>query len=147
MTIYRYGAIAWIWRVLMAGAGTAGAGLLILALRFNDPWFVAMALPLLAPTLALGWMVATRIDVRGDRLEVRTLGFVPRRIAISRLGKPHLRLTAALTYRQISAPRLWIPVRGGLPVYVDLLAEIPDLDAFTRIVPLSPALRGSLQRD
>lgn len=148
MTIYRYGPLAWFWRAV-GGLGAAGGGLLLaLSLRFGEWAFAAMAAPLLLPALALGWMVATRIDlVDADRLRVRTLGFATRTIARSALGRPHLRLTAGGTFEQIPAPRIWVPVRRGLPIYLDLLAEIPDLDAFERVVPLSPAVRRAIRED
>ncbi|MBT8402759.1 MAG: hypothetical protein KJP18_02805 [Gemmatimonadetes bacterium] len=60
------------------------------------------------------------------------------------LGRPHLRLTAAATLMQIDAPRVWVPVRGGLPIYLDLWAQIPDLAALQSVIPLSPALRRAI---
>jgi hypothetical protein len=147
MTIYRYGGIAWIWRSLGGVALAGGVLLVVLAIRFADWTFVAMAAPLLVPVFALGWMVATRVDAEDDHIRVWTLGFARRRIARSALGRPHLRLTAGGTFEQIPAPRIWVPVRGGLPVYFDLLAEIPDLGTFERVVPLSPAVRRAISDD
>ena len=132
MTIYRYGRIAWVWRVIGAVALTGGLFVLSLALRFGEWTFVAMAVPLLVPVLGLGWMVATRVDADDDHIRVWTLGFVRRRIPRTALGRPHLRLTAGGSFEQIPAPRIWVPVRRGLPVYFDLLGEIPDLEVFER---------------
>jgi hypothetical protein len=147
MTIYRYGRIAWAWRVMGGAALAGGLFLLSLALRFGEWTFTAMAVPLLVPVVALGWMVATRVDTDGDHLRVWTLGFVTRRIPRTALGRPHLRLTAGGTFEQIPAPRTWVPVRRGLPVYFDLLAEIPDLEAFEQVIPLSPAVRQAIRDD
>ncbi len=144
MTIYRYGVLAWFWRGLIAVALVAGTGLIALAVRFGDLWFAAMAAPLLAPAVLLGFMVATRIDRVGDRLRVRTLAFIPRTVDAARLGRPRLRLMATATLVQVSAPRVWVPIQRSLPIYVDLLADIPDLGAFHEVIPLSPAVRRAL---
>lgn len=145
MTIYRYGRIAWVWRTMGLTALVLGLALLLLAARFGDWTFAVMALPLLLPVGALGWMVATRVDADGDEIRVWTLGLARRRIRLSRLGRPHLRLTAGGYFEQIPAPRIWVPVRRGLPIYFDLLAEIPDLASFERVVPLSPAVRRAIR--
>lgn len=145
MTIYLYGRIAWVWRAMGGLALSGGLLLGALAVRFGDWTFVAMATPLLAPVFALGWMVATRVDAHEDHVRVWTLGFARRRIPRAALGRPHLRLTAGGTFEQIPAPRIWVPVRRGLPVYFDLLAQIPDLDAFEAVVPLSPAVRQAIR--
>ena len=144
MTIYRYGRIAWVWRVMGALALAGGLLLVLLAVRFGDWTVIAMAAPLLIPVVALGWMVATRVDVDDDHIRVWTLGFGRRRIDRAALGRPHLRLTAGGTFEQIPAPRIWVPVRRGLPVYFDLMAYIPDLDTFEEVVPLSPAVRRAI---
>ena len=106
MTIYRYGRIAWVWRVAGGAALAGGLFLLSLALRFGT-----------------------------------------RRIPRAALGSPHLRLTAGGTFEQIPSPRIWVPVRRSLPAYFDLLAEIPDLDAFVQVAPLSPAVRRAIRDD
>lgn len=147
MTIYRYGGLAWLWRILGLGAAAAGVFLLAAALRFDSWTFVAMALPLLAPPALLGPMVATRVDRVGDELTVRTLAFVTRTIPREALGPPRLRRKATALVTQVHAPRLWVPVRGGPPIYLDLLAEIPDLEAFRAAFPLPRDIASALRRE
>jgi hypothetical protein len=137
--------MAWVWRPLIAVGLAVGLGALYGALHTGDLWLVASAAPLLGPAIALGFVVATRIDLETDgTLRIRTLAFIPRRVHRDALGRPHLRLTAAATLMQIDAPRVWIPVRGGLPIYLDLWAQIPDLAALESVIPLSPALRRAI---
>lgn len=143
--LYRYGALAWFWRLLIALALTAGAALLGFAVHFRSPAFVAMALPLVAPALFFGWVLATAIERREEQLRVSTLLFAVRRIPLDRLGRPRLRLRATAVTHQVDAPRLWVPVRGRLPVYIDLLAGVPDPAAFRAVFPLSPAMSSVLE--
>lgn len=130
-TIYRYGWIAWVWRGFSLFGLAASALLAFAALRFGDWTFVAMALPLAVPAILLPWMLAVRIDRAGDDAVVVTnLFFVRRHVPRRALGRPRLRETAESEGVRFHAPRAWIPVRGGLPIYVDLLATIPDERAF-----------------
>jgi hypothetical protein len=131
MTIYRYGWIAWVWRVL-ALSGIGGAGLFLgLAVR-SGPWWLALAGVVLGtPAVVLPWLVAARIDRRSEEeIVVTNLFFFPRRIERPRIGHPRLRRTAHGSLPTVAAPRAWIPVRGGLPVYLDLYATIPEPAAF-----------------
>ncbi|MEZ4425838.1 MAG: hypothetical protein R3E98_20755 [Gemmatimonadota bacterium] len=128
-TLYRYGALAWVWRAFLLG-GLGGVVLLVgLALRSGASWPLGVAVPLALP-LVLAGVVAVRIDRQEDgRLAVTTLSGWRRRIARERLGRPRVRRSAQGTLTRFDAPRAWIPVRGGLPLYVDLLADIPDRTA------------------
>lgn len=147
MTLYRYGVLAWFWRLLIALALIAGGALLVFAVQFRSAAFVAMALPLLAPALFFGWVLATSIERRGEHLRVSTLLPGVRRIPLDRLGRPRLRLRATAVTHQIDAPRIWVPVRGRLPLYIDLLAGIPDPAAFRAVFPLSPAMSSVLESE
>jgi hypothetical protein len=90
-----------------------------------------MAAVLLVPAIFFGLVFAVRIDHLGeDRLQVVTLLFFSRRVTRSRLGTPRIRTDYEGRAGPIYAPRLWIPVRQSVPIYVDLLGEIPDRKAF-----------------
>jgi hypothetical protein len=134
MEIYRYGWVAWIWR-LLAGAGVAAAlALAWLAWREGSWAVLGIALPLAMPGLVLGPMVAVRIRQLDDgHIVVHTLAFWRRRIARVRLGNPRLKVYAQATVGGVNAPRIWVPVKGGLPLHVDLLGHIPDRVAFRRV--------------
>lgn len=130
-TIYRYGWIAWVWRGLALFGLAASALLVFAALRSASWMFIAMALPLAVPAIVLPWMLAVRIDrVGDDAIVVTNLFFVRRHVSRRALGRPRFRDTAESEGVQFHAPRAWIPVRGGLPIYVDLLAKISDERAF-----------------
>lgn len=144
MTVYRYGALAWFWRLLIALGVLAGGAMVAFAIRFGSPAFLAIAAPLALPALFCGWVVATSVRLDGDRVRVATLLFVTRSIPCERLGRPRVRLRATVLLHQIDAPRLWVPVRGRAPVYLDLYAEIPDRAAFEAVFPLSPAVGAIL---
>ncbi len=136
MTIYRYGLLAWVWRPMAALGIVAGVGALVVAVRTGEWWMVLVALPLLAPSLVLPPMIAMRIDTRADgSLEVRTLAFTRRRVQRSALRAPKIRTSAAGTFMPVYAPRAWVSVEGGLPIYLDLFAAIPDREAFLDVFP------------
>ena len=139
MVIYRYGAVAWVWR-LLAGAGLAGGVMLAwLTLREGSLVGLWIGLPLALPALVLAPMVAVRVDRLADgRVEVRTLAFWRRRMERRHIGTPRLKVYAQATYSGVSAPRIWVPVAGGLPIHVDLLGQIPDRGAFLKVFSLPP---------
>ena len=130
-TLYLYGWIAWVWRVLVF-VGLASSALMVsFAIRFGELWFLLAALPLAVPCIVLPWMLATRIDrISAQEVVVTNLFFVRRTVHQKSLGPPRVRLTAQGAIRHIPAPRAWIPVRGSWPIYVDLWATIPDPGAF-----------------
>ncbi len=79
----------------------------------------------------LPWMLAIRIDrTAEEEIVVTNLCFVRRRISRSALGCPRLRLIAHGAVKT-RAPRAWIPVQGGLPIYVDPFGTFPDPVAFS----------------
>ncbi len=130
MTIYQYGWAAWVWRVLIIFGVAAGGILTAVAVRDHALAPLLTALPLLVPSLYFGYVLAVRIDVDGNVLRVWTLAFARRTIALDRI-----RPGGVSTYAQgysggIYAPRAFVPVRGGLAIYVDLLATIPDKRRF-----------------
>ncbi|MFY2763693.1 hypothetical protein [Arenimonas sp. MALMAid1274] len=140
MDLYRYGWVAWLWRAF-AGAGVlAGLGLMVLAWR-QGAWSLAAIGGVLAlPGIVLGPMVAVRIRrLDSSHIEVRTLAFWQRRIAIAHLGPARLRTHAQGTVQAVHAPRLWVPVQGGLPIHIDLLGQIPDREAFRALLSLPAA--------
>jgi hypothetical protein len=133
--IYRYGPIAWVWRVLIAFAFASGALLLFLGVRFGGWSLPLIALPLVAPAAFFGFALAVRIDRVGDtHLRVQNLLFWPRRIAVDVLGSPKVRRVYHGRHGPMRAPAAWIPVRGRLPVYVDLLGDIADRQAFIDVL-------------
>lgn len=140
VTIYRYGWIAWVWRVLIL-AGIAGGAFLVWAgFLFAQPVSYFIAAPLLLPSVFFGFVVATRIDRLDDGvLLVTTLLFKRRRIQRVDLGTPRVHFYAQATASQVYAPRSWIPVRGRWPIYLDLMAEIPDRSAFANTFGIKKA--------
>jgi hypothetical protein len=140
--LYRYGLLAWFWRTLIA-LGLGGGGLCLAnGVVAADLGLAATGLPLLLPAVFFGGVVATSIDrLPGDRLAVGTLLGWRRTLPIARLGVPRRHTTAYADSTRIYAPRLWQPVRGRLPVYLDLLATIPDRRAFEAVFGQLPARR------
>lgn len=124
--LYRYGPVAWVWRVLGALALAGGALLVAAAMRLGEWWLALIALPLALPVLVLFPMVATRITLRGGVLEVTTLAGVRRRVPREHITGHTYRETAAGEFTSLYAPRVWVHVRGGLPIHVDLMGRIPD---------------------
>ncbi len=108
------------------------AGLVSLAF-----WPLLAALALLGPTAFFGTVVVVAADRLDDgRLDVQTLLFVHRRMRASDLGAPRVRIQYHALPYSLSAPRVWIPVRGGLPLYFDLLGHIPDRQQFLSTIGL-----------
>lgn len=131
ITIYRYGPMAWVWRVPMLAALAAGAVCVLAAVFRFELELVVVAAPLVLPSLFFGRVVAHRVDRLEDgELLVTTLLFQRRRVARPDLGTPRLREFAQGDVGPMYAPHAWIPVRHRLPIYLDLLAEIPDRPAF-----------------
>lgn len=126
MTIYQYGRAAWVWRVLITFGMGAGGILTAVAVRDYALAPLLTALPLLAPSVYFGYVLAVRIDVDGNVLRVWTLAFARRTIALDRIRPGTVRTYAQGYSGRIYAPRVFVPVRGGLAIYVDLLATIPD---------------------
>lgn len=141
VVLYRYGALAWFWRGLIGLGGLGGVALLLAAVREAAPVLLLVAAPLLVPGLFFGCVVATWIDREGGTLRVGTLLGWRRRVRIDRLGVPKRRTFAYGHGHRIHAPRLWQPVRGGVPIYLDLLAAIPDRRAFEQVFGALPAAR------
>ena len=137
-TLYRYGALAWVWRCLGALAVAGVVGVTILAVKTGTLWPLAVGLPLVLPVVVLFPIVATEItlDPGTARLRVRTLAGLSRCIECERIAGHRLRTAATTDSGTVYAPRVWIAVRGGLPIYVDLLATIPDRRGFAAALGL-----------
>jgi len=151
MTLYRYGWMAWVWRSLMLlGVGFGIAFVWMGALDEQLFWFgTIFGLGFAAFPLILGQMVATRVDQRPDGLlRVHTLNLTWRTIDPARLGQARYRSYVQSDYGGLRAPRIWVPVRGGPPIFLDLLAHIPDPDAFRALFPFDDgsAPRGRPRR-
>ncbi|MEM9383497.1 MAG: hypothetical protein AAGA68_00420 [Pseudomonadota bacterium] len=136
--VYRYGALAWVWRALIAVAFSLTGAALLLSFKIGDWGLVYVALPMFIPAAVGGWVTVTRIEVpAGERsvLQVSNLLGVPRRIERRRLRGTWKRDTVYGTYGQpIPAPRLWVWVRGGMPLYLDLLAPLVDRSALQCLI-------------
>ncbi len=146
MTVYRYGWLAWVWRLMGIAALAAVGFLAAMAVKFGSWSFAAMALPLALPLVLLP-MVATRVEVEGDTVRVATLAFLTRVVDRRALGRPRARRKATALLTRVHAPRIWVPVRGGLPIYLDLLADVPDPPAFRRVFPLPRDMARNLGSD
>lgn len=137
MLLYRYGPLAWVWRVLIVvglglGAVAGAAGLLTL-----NPLLLVSATALIAPALFFGLVLVVRAEQRKDgSLLVSTLLFVQREIPASRLGRPTVRVLYRTIHANFSAPRVWVPVKDGLPLYFDLLGGIPNRQALLAAIRL-----------
>jgi hypothetical protein len=132
--LYRYGSLAWFWRpLILLGVAFGGASAVAAAMGGGGLLWLGAAAMLL-PALFFGFVVATRVELEDARLRVGTLLGVPRTIALSSLGGRRFSSYAtADVATQVHAPRLWQFVRGSLPIYLDLLAAIPDPQAFERV--------------
>ena len=137
-TIYSYGWIAWVWRAMIF-AGLAGGLMCVwFGFLFASPVFYLIGVPLLVPAWFFGFVTATRIDLRDDgSLRVTTLLFKRRLLSRDDLGKPRTRLFVQGEFGPYYGPHTWIPVRGKLPIYLDLLAAIPDHSAFANVLRIS----------
>ena len=138
MTLYEYGPAAWLWRLAIAVFLTLASVFLFVGL-FN-PFLLLGALALIAPAIFFGLTVVVRCDRwEEDGLDVRTLLFVRRRIPRDRLGVPRVRRTYQSLHGNLSAPRVWVPVRGELPIYFDLLGRMPDRQALLAALKITAA--------
>ncbi|MBL8987214.1 MAG: hypothetical protein JNJ80_13150 [Gemmatimonadetes bacterium] len=92
---------------------------------------ILVGLPLWAPGLFFGLVVVVAIDrLDGDRISAESLLFWWRSLPRERLGPGKVYLYArGRVGRRWYAPRAWVRVRGSLPLYVDLLGQIPNRKA------------------
>ena len=112
-TIYRYGALAWFWRLLIAAMLLAGTAILI-GSRLVEPVLLVGAAALLAPALFFGMALAVRVDrIDSAQADVRNLLFWKRRIRRERLGPARIRQTYEGRSGPMYAPRVWIRCAGA----------------------------------
>ncbi len=138
MTLYRYGAIAWVWRIVILGALLAGGAAIVLGAQLASLTLIAMGSVLVAPAWFFGAVLAVEVQHDAtDVLRIQTLLFWQRRVARGDLGIARVKRTAAGYSGPINAPRVWIPVRGALPIYIDLLGNISDRRAFGALFGLT----------
>ena len=135
--LYRYGFMAWFWRLLIL-LGVGGGGLALwFGLRAGHIALIAMGLVLLTPSLFFGLVVAVRIDLPvPDTVRVVTLLFWRRHLVRDSLHAPRVREWYHAEYGRMYAPRVWVRVPNSLPVYIDLLGSIPDRRTFLSIFHL-----------
>ncbi len=125
--IYRCGPVAWLWRVFCIVGIMGGLLMAVPVVRGEDPRLLAIGAPLFLPALFFGLVMGARIECTDDgALWVTSLLFVTRSLVRSDLRRPWVRLYAYTRFNRVYAPRAWIPVRGGLPIYLDLRGEILD---------------------
>lgn len=129
-TIYAYGPMAIVWRVLIALGLVAGLVLVYVGVLQWAPWLIMVGLPLLLPALFFGLVVVVRVERFSDGSLLVTQLFGSRYLVRAELGVPRVRQFAESDAARYHAPRAWIPVRGGWPLYLDLLGDIPDRSAF-----------------
>lgn len=135
-TLYRYGRLAWVWRALMLLGAAIAAPLVVVAWRDGSGWALLTAAPLVLPSAFLAGVVAVQIDEVDEALDVRTLGGWRRRLPRRAIGPGRVRVHAQGHSGPVRAPRAFVRVRGGLPLYVDLLADIPDRPRLARVLQL-----------
>ena len=143
MTIYKYGFMAWIWRGLITFGLVLAAG--FLALSVASPFLLIGAIAIAAPAVFFGVTLVVRADlVEGRTLLIQTLLFYRRRIDRAQLGAPKARRRYTSEMVDFDAPRGWVPVKDGWPLYFDLLGQIPDRRAFLQAIGVSEsALRNA----
>jgi hypothetical protein len=147
-TIYRYGWMAWFWRLLVLPGAVAGALAIWYGVRLDSLSLIVMGIALLGPSYFFGMTLAVRIDrMDGSRLRISTLLFWRRYLDRSKFGTPRFREKYHDEYSTMYAPRLWQPVRGHLPIYIDLLGDIPDGDVFRLFFHVPPGVIRSRRRD
>lgn len=133
-TIYRYGWVGWVWRVLIVGAQGLGWFLVYAGFLHAEFWLYLVAAPLILPGWFFGHVVAAQVDLLDHgELVVTTLMGKHRRLTRNDLGKPRLFFYAQATVTYIFAPRAWIPVRNKWPIYLDLYGQIVDRKAFIAV--------------
>lgn len=137
MTLYRYGWLAWVWRVLIAiglglGAVSFAAGILM-----QSGLMAVAAFALIGPAAFFGVVVVVRADRHDDgTLEIWTLLFWRRRIHPTRLRQPTVHIIYRTIYTNLHAPRVWVQVIGGPPLYFDLLGQIVNRPALLSAIRL-----------
>ena len=137
--LYRYGPVAWVWRVFIAFFFAIGVAGLVIAFRSGEPWGLVMATATLGPALFFGVVLAVRVERVGENgIRVSTLLFWRRHIRREELGLSRLRTEYINEDGVLHAPRLWVPVKHGLPFYFDLLGHIPDKQAFVAFFVAPP---------
>ncbi len=140
MTLYKYGVLAWLWRLFIGAGVVLAVGFLTAFVASWNLWPLVGALALAAPTIFFGTVLVVRADrINDDTLRVETLLFFRRRIAVGRLGAPSVRRKYQDEAGEFNAPRVWVPVKGALPLYFDLLGQIPERQAFLKTIGLSAA--------
>lgn len=151
-TIYRYGLMAWFWRMLIAAGLVGGGALMALGVRMSSVALVLSGTALFAPALFFGLVVAVNVAIDGDVVCVGTLLFWRRRVPRAAIRPPRVREHYHAEYGRMYAPRVWVRVPRALPVYIDLLGQIVDRPAFLAAFQLSgssvpratvPPARGS----
>ena len=138
MPIYSYGPVAWVWRLLGAGGVAAFVLTAWLAWRHDDAWWLAIGLPLALPVAVLFPMVVVRAWRDGEAVVVETLADWRRRIPLAAMGPVAFRRMAYSEGVALYAPRVWIRVRGGWPLHVDLMGTIPDRRNFLAVFRVAP---------
>ena len=138
--LYRYGHMAWLWRLLIAAALAAGGMLLWLGARNMQPVLVLMGAIMLAPALFFGTAVIVAIDDNADgTLSFSALLPWPRRAPRTAIGGPRVRQHYQGDAHSMYAPAMWVRIGGWLPVYIDLLGDIRDRRVFAQAFHLSGA--------
>jgi hypothetical protein len=136
--LYEYGPLAWVWRALILVAVAAGVFSIWNGVRLDSLSLGFSGAAVLVPALYFGTVLAAQLEREDDSvLRVHTLFFWTRRIALKRLGSVRYRQTAEGDAGSFYAPRVWIPVRSALPIYIDLLGRIADRRAFASLFGLS----------
>lgn len=135
--LYYYGPAAWFWRALMLLFAGLAAVFLVAGVLALEPLALLGAAALFGPVVFFGTVVVVRAHRLDDgSLDIETLLFVHRRITSSRIGVPRVRVNYENLPSNLRAPRVWVPVKGALPIYFDLLGNIPDRQAFLAAVNL-----------
>jgi hypothetical protein len=135
--LYRYGPLAWFWRGCLVAGVIGGLLFLVTSAATLNPILALGGLALIGPSIFFGLSVVVSADRLDDGcLEIATLFFWRRRIAAVRLGRPFVRRRYRTLYADLDAPRVWVPVKGGFPLYFDLLGQVVNRQELLRAVRL-----------
>lgn len=129
-----------MWRAIIAAGLALAAPLVVAGVVTLNPLLLVGALALIGPSVFFGVVLVVSADRQDDgMLAIGTLLFIRRRIDPSRLGPPVVRVLYRTIHATLNAPRVWVPVKGGLPLYIDLLGRVVNRQELLAAIRLRAA--------
>ena len=122
--MYRYGIMAWFWRLLITAALVFGGLLFWIGAQKFELVLMLMGAIILTPALIFGSIVVVAIDDNMDgTLSFSALLPWRRRAQRTSIGRPRLRKHYQGDVHRMHAPAIWVRIGGWLPIYIDLLGD------------------------